>query len=376
MHQCPESPVVSINPSPVGVGQTMHEVTGEAKATKPHRDAPPVTVVVPVRNEAKHIEACIDRLLSQDYPRPLMEILIVDGRSDDGTRDVVSRVQAQFPDAELRLLDNPARTVPQALNIGIRAARSEIVIRMDGHTIPADDYISACVQALEASGAANVGGYWTSHGDTNFGTAVALATSHSLGMGNVRYRAGGAAGDVDTVPFGAFRRDAFRRVGQFDESMTRNQDYEMNVRLRNAGERIYFDPAIRFTYTPRGTVGALWRQYFQYGWWRVETLRRHPSSIRVRQVIPPAFVAALLLFALLTPWTAVPLAGLAAIYLSTILAVSFRVAKERSSPLLVALAFMTIHLAFGLGFLLNVVSLGTFPYRAGPPRIPRLEDPA
>jgi succinoglycan biosynthesis protein ExoA len=364
----------------------IHDSAGppDAAGTGPRLDppgqplpqAPFVSIVLPVRNEEDHIEQCIVQLLEQDYPSDRFEILVVDGCSDDGTRAVLLEIERRQPHVALRVLDNPDRTVPQALNIGIRAARGEVIVRMDGHAVPAQNYITACVGALRRSRAANVGGVLSFFATSRFGAAVTIAAGHRLGAGDAGYRVGGDAGFVDTVPFGAFRRSVFEQVGLFDESMVRNQDYEMNVRIRRVDEQVYLDPAIRVAYAPRSTVRALGRQYFQYGWWRVETLRRHPYSMRLRQVIPPGFVATLLLFALLTPWTVVPLAGLAAIYLSTILAVSFRVAKERSSPLLVALAFMTIHLAFGLGFLLNVVSLGTFPYRAGPPRIPRLEDPA
>jgi succinoglycan biosynthesis protein ExoA len=342
------------------------------------RRQPPVSIVLPIRNEAKHVEACILRLLDQDYPRSLTEIIIVDGDSDDGTQDVVREMQARLPDARLQLLHNPDRTVPQALNIGIRAARADIIIRVDGHTVPDPDYVSACVRALHASGAANVGGYLTGTGDTPFGTAVALATSHAFGMGNARYRAGGAPGDVDTVPFGTFRREVFRRVGLFDESMVRNQDYEMNVRIREAGERVYFDPSIRFTYTPRGTVRGLWRQYFQYGWWRVETIRRHPRSLRARHAAPPAFVGLLLALTVLAPWlpaAAWALALLLIVYLTMLSVAAARLSRGDggTSPPTVVLAFLILHVAYGLGFLLNVLSNGRFPYRAGPARVPRLE---
>jgi hypothetical protein len=213
--------------------------------------------VLPIRNEADHIEACLERLLRQDYPRDRLEVLVVDGASDDGTPEVVERVRANHPDADLRLLDNPQRTVPPALNIGIRAARGDVIVRMDGHAVPAPDYVAACVAALARSGAANVGGVVEAEGATPFGQAVALATQHPLGAGDAKHRIGGAAGDVDTVPFGAFRRDVFDKVGLFDESLVRNQDYEFNVRIRAAGERVHFDPRIRFAYTPRGSARAL-----------------------------------------------------------------------------------------------------------------------
>ncbi|MBA2665519.1 MAG: glycosyltransferase family 2 protein, partial [Trueperaceae bacterium] len=238
---------------------------------------PTVSVVLPVLNEAAHIEQVLSRLLAQDYPRHLViEILVVDGRSEDGTRDATSQFQHRHPLAGIRLLDNPLRITSAALNIGIRAARGDVLVRMDGHAIPATDYVSRCVDALQRTGAANVGGVVEPVGRTPFGAAVALATKHPLGAGDARYRVGGSAGDVDTVAYGAFRREVFQDVGLFDESMVVNEDYEVNVRIRAAGYRIHFNPSIRLQYTPRGTVGDLWRQYFRYGWWKVETLRRVP----------------------------------------------------------------------------------------------------
>ena len=354
--------------------QSTHETAGARDLPLP--DFPFVSVVLPIRNEVRYIEECVLRLLDQDYPRDRLEILVIDGNSDDGTRVVLEKLLAQHGEARLRVLDNPARTVPTGLNSGIRAARGEVIVRIDGHTVPARNYISASVASLMRSGATNVGGIVDPIGDSPFGKAVALATKHPLGVGDAKFRTGGTAGDVDTVPFGAFRREVFERVGLFDESLVRNQDYEMNIRIRKSGGRVHLDPSIAFTYTPRGSITSLWRQYFQYGWWRVETARRHPTSFKWRQIIPPSFVAALLVLALIAPFGALaplPFVALTTIYLSTVLVIAARVAKDHTSPILVALAFMTIHIAWGSGFLLNVVSFGNFPYRAGRPRVPVLQ---
>ncbi|CAN5849068.1 hypothetical protein BH23DEI1_BH23DEI1_23290 [soil metagenome] len=336
-------------------------------------DTPFVSIVLPIRNEERHIEACITRLLAQDYPVDRMEIIVVDGGSDDDTRPVLARLQERHPDADIRLLDNPERTVPPALNIGIRAAKGDLIVRMDGHTVPDADYVSACVRASRHSGAASVGGVMEAVGDSPFGTAVAIVVQHRVGAGDAAYRVGGEAGFVDTVPFGAFRRPVFERVGLFDESMIRNQDYEMNVRIRNAGEKIYFDPAIRFTYTPRGSVRALARQYFEYGWWRVETLRRHPASLRWRQTLPPVFVATLVVLLLLVPWSAYAAALLALLllaYAAVLIAVARREAHRGARLLDLVGAFATVHFAWGSGFLVSLLSRGRYPYRARPPKVP------
>ena len=343
------------------------------RAEVDRKAAPFVSIVLPIRNEADHIGACLERLVDQAYPRDRFEILVVDGRSDDGTVDVVRKVQDRHPDVALRLLDNPDRTVPQALNRAIRVAHGDVIVRLDGHTVPANDYVAASVAALEASGAANVGGVVEAVGATPFGEAVVIATRHPLGVGDAKFRSGGDASFVDTVPFGAFRRAVFVRTGLFDESMVRNQDYEMNVRIRAAGERIYLDPAIRFTYTPRGTVRGLAKQYFEYGWWRVETVRRHPRSLRLRQFVPAAFVAGLVVAALLAPWWGVARFGLAAvlaIYGATLFGVAARATRPPVSVASVALAFAVIHLTWGAGFLCSAASGGRYPFRARPPHVP------
>lgn len=346
---------------------------------------PFVTVIVPVRNEERHIEACLERILAQDYPRERLEAIVVDGASDDATREVVRRVAERAGPGRVRLLDNPDRIVPTALNLGIRAAHGTIVVRMDGHTVPAHDYVRRCVEALERSGAANVGGPMVPRGDTPFGEAVARAQSHPLGVGDAKFHLDpkhhDAAGVwVDTVYLGAFRREIFGSAGLFDESMVRNQDYEMNVRIRKAGGRILLDPAIRSTYTPRGTPRGLWRQYFQYGWWRVETIRRHPGSARWRQLLPPAFALSLTATALALPLTraAVPaLAFLAVPYALVVGAASWPLARRDglAPAARFALAVVTMHLGYGFGFALSLLSAGRFPFRARPPAVPALASP-
>ena len=337
-------------------------------------ELPFVSLVLPVRNEERHIRGCLERLIDQDYPPDRLEIIVVDGCSSDATRERIGELQATAPSVVIRVLENPAGTVPPALNIGIRAARGAVIARMDGHTVPPRDYVRRCVDALARSGAANVGGVVVPVGTSRLGEAVAAATRHPLGVGDAKYRIGGE-GYVDTVPFGTFRRWVFEDVGLFDESMVRNQDYEMNVRIRAAGHGIYLDPDIRTTYFPRGDARSLWRQYFQYGWWRVETVRRHPRSLRWRQAVPPAFVLALIALTLLAPiwWLAAwAWVALLAVYATTVMAVSLAIAPGGRAPHLVAAAFFTMHVAYGLGFLANLASGSRFPYRARAPVVPRL----
>lgn len=369
-HSSTGSVVLGGTPDPDSVGHPGRDVVPDQGRL------PRVSVVLPIRNEADHIEACLERLLTQDYPKSLMEIVVVDGCSDDGTQEAVRRVKARNPCVPVRMLVNPKRTVPPAFNAGVCAALGSVIVRMDGHTVPDEDYVSRCVTALMSSGAANVGGVIEPVGTTPFGRAVALVMQHPLGAGDARFRVGGEAGDVDTVPFGAFRRDLFERVGLFDESMVRNEDYEFNVRVRASGERVYLDPSIRSSYTPRSTPRALWGQYFQYGWWRVETWRRHPSSLRWRQALPPAFVAsllALLVMGLLSTVASVSLVAGLATYFAVVVLMSWRLAGSSASVWAVAAAFMILHVAYGAGFLVSLISGGRYPYRARPPHVPRFE---
>ncbi|MEX2534098.1 MAG: glycosyltransferase family 2 protein [Trueperaceae bacterium] len=342
-------------------------------------NAPFVSIVLPVRNESQHIGSCLSRLLEQDYPKDRFEILVVDGDSADDTREVVQQILQRVQSDRLRLLANPERIVPAALNIGIRAARGSIIVRMDGHTVPESDYVSSCVRALNATGAANVGGPMLPAGETEFGRAVAVALQHPFGVGDARFHIDGQAGFVDTVYMGAFRRDIFEASGLFDESMVRNQDYEMNVRIRNAGGRIYLDPTIRSRYTPRGTWSALWKQYFEYGWWRVETLRRHRKSARWRQLLPATFVLSLLVLAVAAPLSQLAALGiglLLATYVATLTAaaVGRRGRAEGFAFWNLPLAFVAMHVGYGSGFLLNVTSGGRFPFKSSPPLVPPLSN--
>ena len=352
-----------------------------ASATTKSRSTPKISVVLPIRNEAATIEACLDGLRAQDVPDDGVEILVVDGMSSDATRPRVEAYAKRHPRPHIRVIDNPDRIVPTALNAGIRAARGDVIVRMDGHTVPANDYLARCVDALERTGAGNVGGCLSPRSQGTFGQAVALAQAHPLGAGGAAFHGASEAQDTDTVYLGAFPRSVFEDVGGFDETMRRNQDYEFNVRLRDAGYTVHLDPSIRSAYTPRETPAALWRQYLQYGWWRVATVRRHPTSLRVRQTIPPVFVAALVVTTVAAPILSVAAWVWAALLASYALALAVGTLdvvrrSEVALPVVASLplAFAIIHVAWGAGFLLAWFTRGRFPYGpSGPPRIPRIE---
>jgi len=322
--------------------------------------SPFVSLVIPMRNEGDHIRPCLEAALAQDYPAERMEILVVDGCSTDRSREVVAHYAQRHP--HLRLLDNPRRTTPAALNVGIQAARGKYIARIDAHTVVATDYVRQCVALLESSGAANVGGQMRPVGRTAMGHAVALSTTSRFGVGDARFHYDAREQYVDTVYMGAFRREIFDQVGLFDEELIRNQDYELNIRIRKAGGKIVLSPKVVSHYTPRSSLPALWRQYFEYGYWKVRTLQKHPTSLRWRQALPPLFVGtffgSLLLGLLWLParWLFALVAGC---YLLANLAAS-TIAARRGGwhylPLLPAV-FAAIHFAWGLGFLAGVARI-------------------
>jgi succinoglycan biosynthesis protein ExoA len=314
--------------------------------------APFVSVLVPVLDEAAHVGVTVPAVLGGDYPSDRLEVLVIDGGSQDGTRDIVNRIVARDP--RVRLLDNPDRTTSAGLNIGWRAARGEVIVRMDGHCRPAPDYVRACVAALDRTGAWCVGGHMVGLGETPFGTAVAAAQATRLGAGDAAYRLGGE-GAVDTVYLGAWPRSVLERLSGFDPGLTRNQDYELATRIRAAGGTVWLDPAIRSVTVCRGRPADLARQYFGYGRGRAATLARHRDSLRPRQIVPAVFVAALAGLTLASIFRArarATLLGLVAAYASAIAASAVRVRQRspRGAVRWLPIAYFVMHAAWGTGF--------------------------
>ncbi len=325
--------------------------------------APLATVVIPVRDEAGSIADCLRAVAAQDYPSERLEIFVVDGGSRDGSREIVERLVGG--DSRFRRLENPGGLVPAALNLGLRAARGDVFLRIDAHTIVAPDYVRRCVERLRSSGAENVGGPMLPKGVTPLGCGIAAAMSCRFGVGPARFRYAREVEEVDTVYLGAFPRSLFERVGEFNEAMVRNQDYEMNYRIRRSGGRILVDPAIRSTYLVRPNLESLWQQFASYGYWKAQMLRRHPLSLRPRQLAAPALVAALGLGALVSAASLTGVAGplasalvvwlfpaVAAFYTVTSLGVSCAVGLRRGLAVALRLpaVFATMHLAWGAGF--------------------------
>lgn len=253
---------------------------------------PPVSVVMPVLNEERHLEEAVGRVLEQDYPGEL-EVVLAIGPCKDRTQQIADRLAET--DKRITIVPNPSGKTPAALNTGIAEARHDIIVRVDGHGVLTPGYITRAVEVLDESGADNVGGVMAAEGRTPFEQAVACAYRSRLGLGASTFHQGGKPGPAETVYLGVFRRTALERVGGFDESMHRAQDWELNYRIRKTGGLIWFSPDLSVTYRPRSSLAAVARQFFHTGQWRREVIRRHPETASKRYLAPPVAVVLLAL---------------------------------------------------------------------------------
>ncbi|WP_198299644.1 glycosyltransferase family 2 protein [Tumebacillus avium] len=317
-------------------------------------NVPFVTVIMPVRNEEPYLAGCLDSLFATDYPIERLEMLVIDGNSTDRTREIAADYQQRYPC--LRLLDNPQQLQVAALNIGIQQARGEIIMRMDAHTEYPSDYIRLCVTLLLASRADNVGGVLEAAGRTYFGKAAALAVTSPFGAGDAKYRTATREAWVDTIFPGVWRKEKLLALGGFSEAWEVNEDYELNCRLRAEGGKLLLSPVISCRYYVREEIGALARQYFRYGHWKVKTLVVHPDSLRWRQLAAPLLVLGLAVSALIAWWWPVLGMLLPALYLLANLVASAP-KGWRYLPVL-PLVFLTIHLGWGIGFLSGICKWG------------------
>lgn len=338
-----------------------------SEPSSPHASpatAPPVSVVIPVLDEERHLRDAVGQVLRQSYAGEL-EVVLALGPSTDRTDEVAAELAASDP--RVRTVANPSGRTPSALNAGIRAARHDVIVRVDGHAEIPSDYVATAVRTLDETGADNVGGLMKAVGRTAFERAVACAMRSRIGVGGGTFHVGGAAGPVDTVYLGAFRRSALDRVGGYDERYTRTQDWHLNLRLRQTGGTIWFTPEMEVTYRPRSTVRALARQYFQYGHWRRVVMREHPDTASARYLAPPVMVvgttAATLLGLAWPPALLVPTAYAVGVLVGGAAISAGEPARTRA---LTPVALATMHWAWGVGFL---TSRGTpaSPDEAGPP---------
>jgi glycosyltransferase involved in cell wall biosynthesis len=327
---------------------------------------PTISIVVPCYNEQETIGSLLGAILGQTYPRQRLEIVIADGLSQDRTRDVIADFSQGHPDLALRVVSNPARTIPSSLNLAIRASQGDFIIRLDAHSIPFPDYVERCVQAIQDGKGGNVGGLWMIRPGAQdwLAKGIAAAAGHLMGAGDASYRIGGDARSVDTVPFGAFRRSLFDEIGGFDETLLTNEDYDFNSRIRRHGDVIWFDPKIRSIYIARARLADLARQYWRYGFWKARMLLRDPGSLRWRQAVPPLFLLAIgatCISTLLWHPAIVWLQGELAIYVLALAVAGLDIGVRGRHALLVPasmLALATMHTAWGGGFIWSLAAVG------------------
>ncbi len=320
---------------------------------------PSVSVIIPCRNEAKTIHLVLDAIYGQSYPRERLQVVIADGFSEDRTREKIAEFQTAHTDLDVLVVDNPQRIIPAGLNAAIRASSGDVIVRMDAHSIPNPDYVALCVAALERNVAQNVGGVWDIQPgkDTWIARSIAAAAGNPLAVGDARYRFTDKAAYVDTVPYGSYKRGLFEQIGLFDETLLANEDYELNTRIQQAGGKIWLDPNIRCAYFARSNLRALAKQYYGYGYWKVQMLKRYPETLRWRQALPPAFLLGLLVTLLVgIVWkpSLYLFAIVLGLYLLILFAVGIHLAIKKRDILLVIgipLAIITMHFSWGAGFM-------------------------
>ena len=321
-----------------------------------------VSVIIPCYNEERFIGKALENLADQ-YAAKDYEIIVVDGMSNDRTREVIAEFQQSHPEISIKLVGNPTRHIPRALNLGIAAARGEIIARIDAHAAPSSGYIRRCVEVLSEDGTAVVGMPCRVQpgADTALARAIALAVSHPFGIGDAKYRLndGGAMQEpVDTVAFACFRKSLWSELGGFDEKLLTNEDYDFNYRVRLRGERVMLDGLAHCDYFARTTLTKLAAQYFRYGYWKARMIRQRPQSIKLRHLVAPVFVASIVLLAAVGFWRSIAwtMLGLElATYLLAALAFAYQAARgnQEKLPAMLAmpLVFFTIHFSWGTSFL-------------------------
>lgn len=316
-----------------------------------------VSIVIPCRNELKYIALCLDSIVAQDYPKDKLCVYVCDGQSDDGTVDIIKSYEEKYP--YIKYLDNPHKTTPHALNLGLQKGGFDIGIILGAHAALAPDYVSKSVACFNIDPAIGcVGGIIENIHENEISEAIGLAMSSSFGVGNAHFRTATKDGYVDTVAFGAYKKEVFEKIGYFDESLVRNQDDEFNYRVIINGFKIWLSHDIKCVYYVRASFPKLLQQYKQYGYWKVFVNKKHKAVTTVRQLIPFIWVT-YLIFAWIPalayyPWIFLYLSGIL-LYLCVSLYAAWKLTKNPSTFLRVLRAFYTLHLGYGWGYLRGII---------------------
>lgn len=324
-----------------------------------------VSIVMPIYNEEKYIRMCVDSLLTQDYPQANMEWIFVDGGSVDRTKVLLREYQDKYPNL-IKVFDNIYKTVPFAMNIGISQSQGKYIIRLDAHAEYAPDYISRCVYYLDTTDADNVGGVAETKGRGKIGNSIALMLSSKFGVGNSQFRTNGASGYVDTVPFGAFRREVFSKYGGYDERLTRNQDNEMNFRIRKNGGKIYLSQDIKLAYYCRDTVNGIAKMARTNGKWNVITMKLCPGSMGIRHFVPLSLVISLIVLGIgsfFLPIVRWLLLTEILLYLFMDVFFSVKQADNIGAFFNLLYLFPVFHISYGFGSIYGLASLFSSKYK-------------
>jgi len=308
----------------------------------------PVTVIMPVLNEATYLVEAVAAVLRQDHPGPIQIVLAL-GPSRDDTSEIAKALAAK--DERITLVENPSGRTPNGLNLAIAAATSQIIVRVDGHTKLPSNYVSIAIQVLADTGAANVGGIMAAEGVTTFEKAVAAAMRSPLGVGGARFHTGGQAGPADTVYLGVFQKSALEKVSGYDERFVRAQDWEMNHRIRKSGGLVYFTPELSVSYRPRPSLAALARQYFGYGRWRRVVIRENRETVNLRYLAPPAALLGSLVGVLGGVFISPFLFALPFLYVFFLALASLLIKAPARARLLLPIVLAVMQVSWGLGFL-------------------------
>lgn len=323
-----------------------------------------VSIICPVYNEERFIDRCILSIIAQDYPKESLEVLFIDGRSTDKTRELVEKYTKEHP--YIRLLDNPQQVVPYALNKGVEESTGEVVMRIDGHCAYPTNYVSELVRYLYELDADNVGGVWNTQpaNDTAICQAIALASSHPFGVGGSMHKIGASEiMETDTVPFGCYKREVFEKTGLFDNDLVRNQDDEFNGRLLNKGGKIFLIPQVIINYTARDSIRKMRKMYYQYGLYKPLVNKKLGAPATIRQFFPLLFLIGLVaggLLSIFSLWIRYAYLAVLALYLIIGLVVGSMGAIRTRKPVMALLmpwVFLNIHLSYGWGYLMGIIKV-------------------